>query len=150
MTRAISVAGISCRAAIPEDVPFLLKLREDTMATYLTESGIHLSAEESLARVMHLFECAEIVLDQEKPIGVLKVRRGEYNWVVVQFQLCPSVQGKGLGTRLMHDVIQQAHAANAPLTLSVLRNNPARRLYESLGFMVTGSSDHEYSMKLAP
>lgn len=144
------LADISCRQAVPADVPFLLKLREATMSSYLSTAGIELSPEQSLARVMHRFECAEIVLDGEQPIGLLKVYRGKEWWEIIQIQLRPSVQGQGHGTRLMRAVIQEAKSAQAYLTLSVLRGNPVRKLYESLGFLVTGSDDYEYFMKLVP
>ena len=143
-----NVDSFSCRPAVPEDVPFLLKLRKSTMSTYLTDAGIDLSTEENHARVMYKFECAVIVLEGEQPVGLLKIHRGESVWEIVQLQICPSEQGKGLGTRLMRDVIGEAKSAKASLTLSVLRGNPARKLYESLGFVVTGSDEHEYCMKL--
>jgi len=144
------LADISCRHAVPDDVPFLLKLREATMSAYLSGAGIELSPEQSLARVMHRFECAEIILEGEQPVGLLKLHRDEAEWEVIQLQLCPSVQGRGLGTRLVLDVIREAKLAKVSISLGVLRGNPARKLYESLGFTVTGSDNHEFVMKLIP
>lgn len=148
MTSMPTFADLTCRAAIPEDVPFLLKLREATMSTYLIQSGVDLSEEEHFARVMYKFECAEIVLQGEQPVGLLKLQRGEDRWEIIQLQLCPSVQGKGIGTQLIVSVIREANTAKASLTLAVLRGNPARRLYESLGFAITGSDENEYFMSL--
>lgn len=137
---------ISRRAAVPDDVPFLLRLRESTMSAQLAKAGVHHSPEDQLARVMHRFECAEIVLESGKPAGLIKVHRGENQWKIVQLQLCPSIQGKGVGSWLIRDVIQQAGEAQAALTLTVFRDNPARRLYQSLGFSITGGDEHEYFM----
>lgn len=138
--------NFSCRQATPDDVAFLLKLRESTMSAQMAKAGIGLSANDELARVVHKFECAEIVLEAGTPVGLIKVDRGENNWEIIQLQLCPSSQGKGVGSWLVRQVIQGAKSANASLTLSVLKDNPAKRLYQSLGFVVTGSDDHEYFM----
>jgi ribosomal protein S18 acetylase RimI-like enzyme len=118
------------------------------MSAYLVESGVLLSAENNLARVMLRFDCAEIVLEGKKSVGLLKVHRDKHLWAILQVQICPSMQGKGVGTWLIKNIIREAKSAKVSLTLSVLRNNPARRLYESLGFVVTGSNDYEYFMKL--
>jgi ribosomal protein S18 acetylase RimI-like enzyme len=120
------------------------------MAAHLLGCGIQHTEEESIARVMHKFECAEILLEGEKPVGLLKLHRGESTWEIVQFQLCPSVQGRGYGTTLMREIVREAGLVNATIRLSVLRANPARRLYESLGFTVIGGSATEHYMQLPP
>lgn len=139
---------LSCRAAVPDDVPFLLELRASTITAQLVAAGIDLSTKVALDRVMHKFECAQIVLEVDRPVGLIKVHRGDRHWEIVQLQLCPSIQGKGVGTWLVQTVIQHAASAQVSLTLSVLHDNPAKRLYQSLGFAVTGSDDHEYFMEL--
>jgi ribosomal protein S18 acetylase RimI-like enzyme len=142
-------AVCSLRTADLEDVPFLLELRKATMAAYLAQFGRDLSEEQNLSRVLYRFECAQIVLNDEKPVGLFKVHRGEGLWEIIQLQLCPSMQGRGIGSELLRRLILEAEAAKAQLQLSVLRNNPARRLYESLGFTVIGSDASEYFMRLA-
>jgi len=71
----------------------------------------------------------------------------------------PEYIGKGLGTQLLTHVLQAAGHAFPAVVLSVRSTNPARRLYEKLGFVIvsesvnrvgTGSfnmiarSDHDY------
>src|SRR6266849_5576104 len=46
-------------------------------------------------------------------------------------------KGRGIGSALVRDVMQAAGYRGVPVRLSVLVNNPARRLYECLGFRVT-------------
>jgi ribosomal protein S18 acetylase RimI-like enzyme len=46
----------------------------------------------------------------------------------------PSLHGQGFGTQLIQSVITEARHAGASLKLDVLKTNPARRLYERLGF----------------
>jgi ribosomal protein S18 acetylase RimI-like enzyme len=37
-----------------------------------------------------------------------------------------------------------------PVVLGVLKNNPARRLYERLGFLVVGESEMKFMMRHEP
>jgi len=56
-----------------------------------------------------------------------------------EVQVLPEFQGKGLGTEVVQHVIKQGAHRRLPVTLSVVPANPrAKRLYERLGFEVTG------------
>ena len=135
------------RQAEESDVPFLLRLRRESMDRHLQASGASTSEADHLARLRYRFECAEVLLDDGNPVGLLKVSRDAKDWKVIQIQLAPSHQGQGLGAKLLRQVIAEAVAAGASLTLSVLKANPARSLYERLGFVVESESEHEYNMR---
>lgn len=141
---------MSFRAATKADVPFLLALRQLTMEEHLLASGTESSGALHLARVMYCFEYAQVIEQDGAPIGLLKLRRDDDAWHIIQFQLSPHMQGHGLGRRLMGRTIAEAAAANVPLRLSVLKANPARRLYERLGFAVVGEDEHELFMQREP
>jgi ribosomal protein S18 acetylase RimI-like enzyme len=136
------------RPALESDVPFLLRLRKRTMDAHLAASGANTADEKHIERLMYRFECAEILLQDGLPIGLLKVARDPNEWKVIQIQIAPHLQGQGLGAQILNGVIEQARAAGAELVLSVLKANPARALYERLGFVVEGEDDHEYFMRL--
>ena len=56
-----------------------------------------------------------------------------------EVQVLPEYQNKGLGTEVVRYVIEQGAQRQLPVTLSVVPANPrAKRLYERLGFEVTG------------
>lgn len=141
--------AIDRRKARDSDIPFLLALRQETMQAHLAASGASTSSEHHRARVMHAFEYAEILLLDGAPAGLLKLRRGPGAWEIIQLQLAPALQGKGVGRQLLEYIISEASAAGAGLRLSVLKANPARRLYERLGFTVVGEDDHEFHMQRA-
>jgi ribosomal protein S18 acetylase RimI-like enzyme len=44
-------------------------------------------------------------------------------------------------------VLDEARRSGKPVALQVLKVNPARRLYERLGFSVTGENETLYFMK---
>lgn len=71
------------------------------------------------------------------------------DWQLIQIQLAPEVQGRGIGEALIRRLVDEARSAGAALTLHVLHANPARRLYERLGFRIVAHGEHDYLMKLA-
>jgi ribosomal protein S18 acetylase RimI-like enzyme len=109
-----------------------------------------MSEEEHLRRVLTHFENAEIVTHGSEPAGLLKVVRDVQVWELMQIQLSPSLQGQGFGTKLLKQLVDEAQAAHAELRLNVLKTNPARRLYERLGFTVVAEKAHAFEMQRPP
>lgn len=137
---------LSLRPATEADLPFLLALRQESMGPHLAAAGLTGSPEDFMQRVKHRFDCAQIILADARPVGLLKVLRGPDSWKVMQLQLSDGLRGQGLGRRLLEDVIAAATRAGVPVTLSVLRANPAKALYERLGFIIVGEDEHEFHM----
>ncbi|WP_251865635.1 GNAT family N-acetyltransferase [Achromobacter sp. Marseille-Q4962] len=138
------------RPASEDDLPFLLALRRAAMGPHLRRAGAPLDEASMLARVRHRFEDARIVWLGGRRAGLFKVTREPGRWHVAQIQIDPSLQGRGLGRRLLSGLLDEADAQGVPVTLSVLKDNPARRLYESLGFAIVGAGALEYDMRREP
>jgi ribosomal protein S18 acetylase RimI-like enzyme len=145
---AVDKSLVSFRAATPEDVPFLVALRHQTMVPHQVASGAVPSEAEVTNRVLVRYESAQIVLIEGQPVGLLKAPRDGLQWEVLQVQLSSQWQGQGLGTLLLQRIIGEAQSAGATLRLSVLKANPARRLYERLGFAIVEEREHAYTMQL--
>ncbi|MCC9648213.1 GNAT family N-acetyltransferase [Rubrivivax sp. JA1029] len=62
-------------------------------------------------------------------------------------QLLPAYRRAGIGSRLIAEVLAEARDQGARVSLSVLKSNPARSLYERLGFTVTAECENGYSMR---
>jgi ribosomal protein S18 acetylase RimI-like enzyme len=56
----------------------------------------------------------------------------------ISLALLPEYRNQGLGKRLLETVILQARPRFSGLSLSVVADSPARRLYERLGFQKVG------------
>ena len=140
--------AVHLRPAADEDIPFLLELRRQTMTGHQLASGAEASERERHDRVLYRFECAQVILSDHVPVGILKLSKDALDWQLVQIQLTPALQSRGIGTTLIEGVIADARAAGASLRLNVLRANPARRLYERLGFRVEKEGPHEHEMRL--
>lgn len=63
-----------------------------------------------------------------------------------QIYIVPAEQGRGIGTDILKTLQARATALGRPLRLNVLVNNPARRLYERLGFRIERSDPMKHYM----
>ena len=135
------------RAATVEDIPFLLALRRETMDAHLAASGMDTSDASHRARLLHHFEYAQILLRGATPVGLLKLRRLPGEWEIVQLQLASELRGQGTGSALLQQILAEATRSRVAVKLSVLKSNPARRLYERLGFQHMGEDEHEYHLR---
>jgi len=84
------------------------------------------------------------------PIGTLKTSR-QGQWLVVDdIEVNPGHQGRGIGTRLLRGIVAEADRAHVAVRLRVLHMNPARRLYDRLGFVVEGETTTHAMMVRQP
>jgi ribosomal protein S18 acetylase RimI-like enzyme len=91
---------------------------------------------------------ASLLLVGDQIAGVLALRDEPQRLHLEKIYIHPDFQRRGLGTRVVRDVI--ARAADRPLTLRVLTVNPARALYERLGFVVTETTSEFHFMERRP
>lgn len=61
-----------------------------------------------------------------------------------------SHQRRGIGTEVTKRLIKEAERLNQAVRLDVVKINPARRLYERLGFRIVGEEEHKFYMKRDP
>jgi len=93
----------------------------------------------------------EIVLVDEAPAGVLTLADWGDQMHLVWMAIQPGIQRQGLGGTLIEHCQRMARAAGKPLTLQVLRNNPAVSLYTRHGFEVYGQhGPHKLLMRWLP
>ena len=88
-----------------------------------------------------------LVIELEgRPAGRLWVDRSADGIRLVDLSLLPEHRGRGIGGRLVGTLIEEARSRQLPLWLSVELSNPARRLYERLGFESRGDDGIYASM----
>lgn len=122
-------------------------LRRASMGPHLQAARMPCDEDAHLSRIHHGFEHAAIIMEGERDIGLLKVARRLPAWQLIQLQLLPDRQGRGLGAQLLRGLQREAEQAGAALELSVLERNPARRLYLRLGFVDIRHADGEFLMR---
>lgn len=139
--------SITLSKAQSSDLGFLLDLRKQSMHAYLVEAGITLTDAQHLDRVKFEFAHAHLVKYEHEPVGLLKFQEQDSQVDILQLQILPTFQGKGIGSFLIEYVFDIARKLSKSVTLKVLKNNPAKRLYERYGFVMVGEDAHEFFMR---
>jgi ribosomal protein S18 acetylase RimI-like enzyme len=89
----------------------------------------------------------EIVEFNHVPIGVQLVDRPGTHIQLVQLYIAKAFQRRGLGTELLERLFVEAKGSNLPIRLRVLAVNPAKALYERLGFVVVEKTPERLFME---
>lgn len=149
--------ALALRPATPEDRDLLLRVYAGTRAEELARTGwdeatcAGFVAMQFEAQDRHYRACfpdaqcsvIEFAAQTEPlPVGRLWVHRREGSIHVLDIALLEDYRGQGLGTACLRRLMVEAAERGVPLTIKVERFNPARRLYERLGFV----EDDEHGM----
>jgi ribosomal protein S18 acetylase RimI-like enzyme len=129
----------------PDDAELLYRIyastREDELAVVPWDAPakeaflrMQFAAQDTHYRAVFPDASYDLIVSGADVLGRLYVDRGETAWQVIDLSLLPRHRGKGIGTRLLTDVLASAGAAGKPVRMHVERFNPARRLYGRLGF----------------
>ena len=86
-------------------------------------------------------DCAFQVIEIDgAAAGRLYVDRTRDDINVLDIALLAPFRGGGIGTKLLEAILEEARSSLRTVTLHVEQYNPARRLYERLGFRSLGSN----------
>lgn len=69
---------------------------------------------------------------------------------LIDISIFPQWRGQGIGSTIIRNFLQEAQDRSISVCLSVTTVNPARRLYERLGFTINGATDMYVSMEWQP
>lgn len=125
-------------------------LRKLTMTEHLQRAAVPTDDEAHYQRIWLNFEDARIICEGDASIGLLKLSRTTGEWHLHQIQVLPSHQGKGIGKTVLGVVLDEARHEGIPVSLSVLHGNPARRLYERLGFRLVAETSLDAKLMWYP
>ena len=90
----------------------------------------------------------QIIVFEGQDVGVVLLEEREGAIYIGLIEVLPAFQGRGIGSAVIQDIIQQAQLQKRPVMLHVLKTNEAaKRLYERLGFEITAVEDLKYKMR---
>ena len=84
------------------------------------------------------------------PAGRLYVARWSDEIRIIDIALLPEFRGRGIGTRLLRGLLDEAARTRGRLSIHVEKHNPALRLYQRLGFVVVGDKGLHLLMEASP
>jgi len=138
-------SAIAFRRATEDDVPFLREVYATTREEELR--SVDWSAEQKAAFLDMQFAAQKthyeefypasdflVILLDERRIGRLYVHRGEADIEVLDIALLPEYRGRGIGRMLLEEILDEGRATGRNVRIYVEHFNPARRLYDRLGF----------------
>lgn len=132
-------ASLELSPASESDLDFVYRVTEAAMRGYVEKTwGIW---EPRLQRktVYDSFntQTQRIISRSGERIGILASSSHNAHAQLEKIYLLPAHQNQGIGSTLIRQLMQHASLQRKPLRLRVLRVNPARRLYDRLGFVAT-------------
>jgi ribosomal protein S18 acetylase RimI-like enzyme len=138
---------ITLRAATADDLPFARRLYLDNMRDVTARILAWDEARQTAAFDARFVpgEVGIVVLDG-RDIGWMQVAESDGEFFLKQFFIDPPFQRRGIGTRLLRGLIERAERAGKAITLSVVKGNPARSLYERQGFRATSEDLYKVYM----
>ena len=85
-------------------------------------------------------DAESLILTQgDERIGRCLLQHAEAHDRLIDLSIAPEQRNRGLGTSMLQALQRNAERRKVPLLLSVTYGNPARRLYERLGFQLAGT-----------
>lgn len=148
---------LSLRPAGPADAEFLYRVYAHTRYEELAPAGWPPEQVEAFLRMQfraqdyhyHTYFPAtafDVVLWAGEPAGRLYVDRRPDEIRVVDVALLPEYRGRGAGSALFAALFAEATTTGRPVRISVEANNPARRLYDRLGFVAVDTTGPVYHL----
>jgi ribosomal protein S18 acetylase RimI-like enzyme len=92
----------------------------------------------------------EIILQDGVPAGRLLTDRTPEDLLLIDIALLPDFRGRGIGSGIVRRLQAEAAQAGQSVRLHVETFNPARRLYERLGFVKTADQGIHQEMRWQP
>ena len=145
MAGPLAGGAVSLRPITDADMDFLLRLYATTREAELEQ--VPWTPEQKAAFVHQQFWAQhthwrenyadtswDLVVQDGEPIGRLYVARWEEEIRVVDISVVPGHRGRGVGTGLFQRIFEEADREGKKVSIHVEIFNPARALYERLGF----------------
>ena len=150
-------ASIGFRTEQASDHEFLFDLytsaRSDVAAADMDEASkfaflqMQFSAQSRYYRDTFPNASYQIILHEESPAGRLYIDRPGDEIHIIDIALLPEYRQRGIGTRLMRDILSEATTLNLPVRIYVEIYNTALAWYKKLGFVQVDDINTHLEMK---
>jgi len=141
---------VALRPALDQDFDYCRRLYFGEMEWIIEE--LHLDSVAQAVSFQQQWSSSQvrIMVLEGVDIGWLQTITQDDELFIAQMIIDRLFQRKGIGTEVMKYLIGEAGCVNQAVRLNVVKINPARRLYERLGFQITHEDDRKFYMKREP
>ena len=100
---------------------------------------------------IHYPTCERNIIEKDgQPVGRLWIDEWRDQIRLVDIALIPECRSSGIGSRLLHGVLDRGAKVGKPVTIHVEAFNPALRLYQRLGFEKVDTNGVYFLMRWTP
>jgi ribosomal protein S18 acetylase RimI-like enzyme len=156
-----TLSQIVCRPVTAEDEPFLRHLIIATLAEELAAWAWPEAIRDQLLEMQYRIRRQgidanypgsdrSVIFTEGQPVGWIVVTWSAKDVHIVEIAVLPEQRGKGIGTRVLGDVITEAVHRGIPARLQVNVTNRAIGLYGRLGFVRTGGDEVQHFLERVP
>jgi ribosomal protein S18 acetylase RimI-like enzyme len=138
------------RLAMPKEAEHLYAIHVAAVRDYVEQTWGWDDAQQYAFWREHWFPEREAIDMDGELAGFLDLEERDDHLWIGNLELHPRFQGQGMGTAILRDILRDAASRGLDVRLQVLKVNPARRLYERLGFEVTGETQTHHQMAWHP
>jgi ribosomal protein S18 acetylase RimI-like enzyme len=138
---------IELRPVRAEDYQFAWRLYAEGIRPYAAAYMAWVDAEQE-ARFESRYKPGStwVIRRDGTDVGWMELHEIDEELRLNQLYVAATQQRKGVGSQVMGQVLAKSRETGKPVVLNVLKNNPARRLYERFGFTVVGESEMKFFM----
>ena len=119
------------RPAVAEDIDWLCAFYERIMRPYVELTH---KWDGTIFRERYVPSQSKIIRIEGRDVGLFKKEAKDGHLFLWDIQLEEEFRNRGIGTELIESVQREAEAMGVPVRLRVLKGNPAKGLYERMGF----------------
>ena len=135
------------RPARQEDFIFCERLYFESMGWIIEALDLDLARHREGFALQWLLAEVRIIAVGGEDVGWLQTESADDVVFLKQLYLGARCQRQGIGSKVMQALVEEATRAQRAVALAVVKINPARRLYERLGFRVTHQDKHKVYMR---
>ncbi|MFF3172866.1 GNAT family N-acetyltransferase [Streptomyces sp. NPDC057900] len=139
------------RPATPEDLEAIVEIRAVVMRPDLVRLGRYDEHRvRQRLRDSYLPEYTSIIVVDGRFGGSVTLRPAEGGLCLENFFLAGELQGAGIGSAVLRELLARTDAEGVTVRLNVLRGSAARRLYERHGFILEREDPVDVFMVRSP
>ena len=137
------------RPAVERDLDLIYRIVREALGPYVMQTWGKWDDTEQRRRFDEVTraEDHEILEVDGRCVGCLCVKFSDEECDLARLMILPEFQNRGLGARVLGEILQDAKTRGVSVKLRVLKVNPARRFYERHGCVACAESEWHYSMQ---
>jgi len=143
---------VTLRKGAIDDFEMLYKINKEAYKPYVEQIwGWNEEYQYNFFKKHIIFDRIELIMMDDKPVGFISINYKEDLIFGESIALLSDFQSKGIGTKIIKDLIAKSKQMAIPFCIQVFKvNTRAKALYEQLGFIQYGENETHYKYKIEP